>query len=155
MPTAHRSGQLCARFWLGVVSPGRRLELRFVVTLLTAINSALASTAEQDLTNERLYTPPAAMERHWQVDCASLATRISVALSEAPTASKALDGLLPELHKCAMIHNAPGSATQSSCPDYASSYQLLQQWPATEPAASAAASPQAVQQQIERLLHCP
>jgi hypothetical protein len=126
-------------------------------------HGALGGAAEQDLANERFYTPPAAMEQHWQVDCSTLEHRISAVLqlSNAATAShkQELEALLGELGKCAMIYNPPGTAAQHSCPSYADSHAYLQQWLASDPAASHSPTPTpsstAALQLIVQPLHCP
>ena len=138
------------------------LRYSLIATLGFSIG-VFADATEQDLANERFYTPPAAMEQHWQVDCSTLEDRIGAAFHNTPAATSnhppGLEALLGELHKCAMIYNPPGTAAQHSCPSYADSHTYLQQWLASDPAAPQSPAPTpssiAALQLIVQPLHCP
>ena len=143
---------------------GQSLRYSLIATLGFSVG-IFADATEQDLANERFYTPPAAMEQHWQVDCSTLEHRIGAAFGAADAASTSrtpeLQSLLGELHKCAMIYNPPGTTAQHSCPGYAASHAYLQQWLDPEPAAphsataTATPTPAATLQLILQPLHCP
>ena len=134
--------------------------LRYAVFALPALSGgAFADAAEQDLANERFYTPPAAMEQHWKVHCSTLEHRIGVAFgADAATTSRTpeLQSLLGELHKCAMIYNTPGTKKEHSCPSYAASHAYLQQWLDPQPATPHSSPPSstAALQLILQQLHC-
>jgi hypothetical protein len=89
--------------------------------------SALALAGDGDAVNERIPVSRAALEDHWQVDCAAAWARLQAA-AQRPTQKQCeiTAGLAQEIKLCAFIYQTPGENTAYDCPDYRSAAQLLQ-----------------------------
>lgn len=102
----------------------QRLSLLLLLCVPAWLNADTPNNA--DLVNERFITRPLELEAHWQVDCSAVRQR-----ALAPQAGLAPQELAGDMKKCAMIYNPPGTGAPQTCPDYASAWRLLAEWPAS------------------------
>ncbi len=91
---------------------------KFCCWLLIIAPAAYAASVS-DAVNERIPVSSAALEAHWQVDCASSWARFSDAEARAQ-AGRACDidvGLRDELQLCAFIYQPPGTGGSEAVTD--------------------------------------
>lgn len=81
-----------------------------------------------DAVNERIVVTKAALEDHWQVDCASAWARLQTAVAQRSTQDHCgiPPGLAQDMKLCAFIYQPPGDNSSHTCPNYRSVSQLLE-----------------------------
>ena len=118
-----------------------RLQPLLVLTLLGG--APMSGRTDEALANERPPMTPAALERHWGVDCNALSARL---LAWTGTPAQALPADWPQqLKLCAAVHNPPGDPAVARCPDFAGVARVLQ---------AAANDTTTTTESIRRLLTC-
>lgn len=95
-----------------------------IVLLTPLLLAPLALVAENaDAVNERIPVSSAQLEEHWQVACA----QAWEALQASGKSCRFSAELRRQIKLCGFIYQAPGGTSQSSCPDYLSASEHLQQ----------------------------
>ena len=100
------------------------MKKRMALAALLLATAPFTVADDSAVANERPPLDPAALERHWGVDCAALGTRI-LAWAEQPGRSAAPADWDQPLRLCAAIHNPPGEQGAAGCPDYAGAAAAL------------------------------
>ena len=82
-----------------------------------------------DAVNERIPVSKAALEDHWQVDCASVWARLQAVAAQRSTQDHCgiPAGLAQDIKLCAFIYQPPGADSRHTCPDYRGVSQQLEQ----------------------------
>jgi hypothetical protein len=89
------------------------------VLLLSLAAPALADS-DGDAVNERIPVERAALEEHWQVDCAGAWARLQDAVAQRSTRDHCgvSAALVREIKLCGFIYQPPGEDSRHQCPDY-------------------------------------
>jgi hypothetical protein len=99
------------------------------LALLLFVSSLALADNGGDAVNERIPVNKAALEDHWQVDCAGAWARLQAATTR-PSMQDHCEisaGLVREIKLCAFIYQAPGETSRHKGPDYRGVSQLLEQ----------------------------